>query len=760
MNHRETNCHLGGILVIILHLATSMPVWSDQPGWKVLGWNNLGMHCMDSDYRVFSILPPYNTLDAQVIGPDGKKKGPVDGISMYYESVADPDGSITTSSIGRSTFWDYSTVLYGANLAPDQGLEGNPMPGPQNTPRPMRWIDDFQWWEAAGIPIIPMNDRGHRQPYPLLRLTARDTAGVVLAHADVVAPVSSEMDCRACHGSGTVAAARPAAGWAANPDAELDFRLNILKLHDEKQAGKPSYADLLAIAGYSAQGLHDSAANHNTPVLCAKCHASEALPGSGQVGVPPLTTAIHGKHAGVISPLNGLPLNDSANRSACYTCHPGSDTRCLRGAMGAAVAADGSLAMQCQSCHGSMTQVGSSIRTGWYDEPNCQQCHTGTATQNSGAIRFTSVFDTNGNPRVVTNTTFATTPDTPKPDTSLFRFSHGHGGMACSACHGSTHAIFPTSHRNDNLMALDLQGHAGTVAECTSCHATMPSTKNGGPHGMHPTNAYWAGDGHKEALGTLGVGACRACHGTDERGTVLSRTFGDRTFVTQQFGTKSWAKGHSVSCYDCHKGSASNDKNPNRVPVVAARSLQVQPNTPTPITLNGTDADNNTLTIRIARQPLHGTVGLVGKIATYFPAAGYHGPDNFMYLAFDGQTESRPAVVSATIGSLPANTDSDGDGMSDFLEYALGLDPLAPSSGTITPVTGADGKNRLTFTLGSAFRPPDTTITAESSGNLIHWSSAPGDVLLEFTPHGIKATDQHTMDANPRHFLRIRAIRP
>ena len=33
----------------------------------LLGWNNLGMHCMDSDYSVFSILPPYNTIEAQLI---------------------------------------------------------------------------------------------------------------------------------------------------------------------------------------------------------------------------------------------------------------------------------------------------------------------------------------------------------------------------------------------------------------------------------------------------------------------------------------------------------------------------------------------------------------------------------------------------------------------------------------------------------------------------------------------------------------------
>jgi len=39
--------------------------------WTIIGWNNLGMHCMDDDYSIFSILPPYNTVDVQVIDNNG-----------------------------------------------------------------------------------------------------------------------------------------------------------------------------------------------------------------------------------------------------------------------------------------------------------------------------------------------------------------------------------------------------------------------------------------------------------------------------------------------------------------------------------------------------------------------------------------------------------------------------------------------------------------------------------------------------------------
>ncbi len=33
----------------------------------VLASNDLGMHCMDREFSVFSILPPFNVVDAQVV---------------------------------------------------------------------------------------------------------------------------------------------------------------------------------------------------------------------------------------------------------------------------------------------------------------------------------------------------------------------------------------------------------------------------------------------------------------------------------------------------------------------------------------------------------------------------------------------------------------------------------------------------------------------------------------------------------------------
>ena len=82
-------------------------------------WNNLGMHCMDSDYSVFTVLPPYNTIEAQLI-VNGQLVTNGAGYTVTYQALADPSGSINTTSIGKGNFYTYTPFLYGA-FAPDTG---------------------------------------------------------------------------------------------------------------------------------------------------------------------------------------------------------------------------------------------------------------------------------------------------------------------------------------------------------------------------------------------------------------------------------------------------------------------------------------------------------------------------------------------------------------------------------------------------------------------------------------------------------------
>ena len=628
------------VVVVALLAAAGTPAWAAN--WTLVGWNNLGMHCMDSDFSVLSLLPPYNTIHAQLIDPQGNfvTDPTAAGITVTYEAIADPDGSINTTSQNHKTnFWQYVQKLFGAAPAADVGIgpKGAAMPGPLNQPQPMTWESKFQWFVAEGIPITPYDDNHLKNPYPLMRLVARDSAHAELTHLDIVLPVSDEMDCKVCHLSNSGPAAKPVPDWVHNADPDLDVRLNILLLHDNKQ-GTNLYPAALS----------------GSPALCAGCHASEALGTGGLPGVPPLTQSIHGLHANVVDPLTHLTLDSSSNRTACYRCHPGSATRCLRGAMGAAVAPDGSMEMQCQSCHGSMSAVAAPTRTGWLDEPACQSCHTGTATHNNGQIRYTSVFDSSGQPRQAVDQTFATNPNTPGLNRSLYRFSIDHGGLQCSACHGSTHAEFPSSHRNDNIQSIQHQGHVGMFVECVNCHGTQPVTVNGGPHGMHPVGQAWV-DAHDHAA-EGNTAQCQACHGTDYRGTVLSRSKADRLLSTD-FGGKFFWRGFQIGCYTCHSGPSNESANPNRPAVVSDAAASTSVNTPVTISLLATDPDGNTLTLRIVSQPTHGTTGLNGTVATYFPDAGFTGNDTFTFAAWDGSTDSNLGTVTLTVGaSGPAAT--------------------------------------------------------------------------------------------------------
>ena len=305
--------HSAAVLAIASLLLAPGP--AAAAGYRVIGWNNLGMHCMDADFSVLTILPPFNTIHAQVITPSGAlvEDPEAVGIVVTFEAIADAEGSInTTSGQGKTNFWDWVEALFGAAPPVDHGLAGANMPGPGNAPQPMNWDAGAKWFVAPGIPITPYDDAGRKNPYPMMRIVVRTTGGVMLASTDIVLPVSDEMDCRTCHTSaaGTPAPGMPAGGWSADPDPERAMRLDILAKHDELQAANPAFAAALAALapqGYSAAGLVATVRDNATPILCANCHASEALGTGGQPNVTPLTRAMHGGHADVVDPLNGPP---------------------------------------------------------------------------------------------------------------------------------------------------------------------------------------------------------------------------------------------------------------------------------------------------------------------------------------------------------------------------------------------------------------------------------------------------------------------
>jgi hypothetical protein len=353
-----------------------------------------------------------------------------------------------------------------------------------------------------------------------------------------------------CHASGTGdPAAQPVSGWVNDPDPEKDWKKNILLRHDDRNLGKALYADALIRQGYDLSGLFVTA-SAGRPILCASCHASNALGTSGFPGIGPLTRSMHAWHAThAMDDATGMPLNETTNRSACYYCHPGSTTQCLRGSMGTALDANGNLLMQCQNCHGSMSTVGSPGREGWKDLPKCQYCHYWSAAGGT-YVRDTSAIDADGNFKTSGSGIFST-------GAYLYKYAAGHGNLQCESCHGSTHAEYASSEPNDNVQSIRLQGHAGQMTECSACHLIVPVTARGGPHGLHTIGQTWIYAHMYYARQDLAY--CAGCHGADYRGTPTSRTATDRSFTvtrtatdTRGFRTITFQKGTAIGCYDCH----------------------------------------------------------------------------------------------------------------------------------------------------------------------------------------------------------------
>jgi len=527
----------------------------------VLAANDLGMHCMDKEFSVFSILPPFNVVNCQVVKRDiaGRPYLADDAeAEVFYDAIDDTSGSTNSYSTGKTAFWQYANDLFGAALQNGEGLTGLYMPkdDPQSRgSQPMEYNLQREWFSAEGIPITPTDDTFNTNAYPLMRIIARDAVdGDIIGELDVVVPVATETDCQNCHRTGAIAAPVPG-NWANLADKEVESKINILKLHDAQQRTNLEGAQ---------------------PVLCAQCHYSPALdlsgtgPAGDQIGKPNFSKVMHEYHGELVENNNPVFPPTGPVEDTCYQCHPGNITQCQRGAMKTG-------GMDCNDCHGDMLAVGGKFpleqggsidgtndggtRRPWLDLPRCQSCHTGDAlnyltgpnlvADPNWPFRLRQAYETgddSASPLLATNKRFAEDTNT------LYRFSKGHGEIMCEGCHGSTHAVWPNADpdANDNVAATMLQGYVGTIIECTTCHksGSLPSTING-PHGLHNVNdSRWYDDGHENYYEN-NKNSCKACHGQNLTGTPLAKIPVARTFRIED-RTVTYAKGDLVRCDRCH----------------------------------------------------------------------------------------------------------------------------------------------------------------------------------------------------------------
>ncbi len=373
--------------------AQMVPAAARGDKYIILAWNDLGMHCAQDDYSYFLILPPFNTLHVQVIKRGGGLV--TSGITVSYAFPAKTDSTLHTN------FWTYA-AKYGFNVPPNVGITGTPLAGT------MALDDKGLGFIATGIPVTPYDDDGTWDPFGVAVITVTD--GVVTQTANVVVPISTELNCSNCHGT-------------------TNTFLNILQMHDKR-------SNTTLVADQALGKLH----------LCAECHSDNALGAPGKKGVFSLSLAMHGFHK------DKMNITADPATPACYNCHPGPRTRCLRGIMSHA-------GKSCADCHGDMYGMTAALAAGrqpWLQEPRCGDCHDSKHAENDNTLYRFSLF--NNTPDVMNNP------------------SKMNGKLYCEGCHNSTHAEYSSTNPADNIIPQLYQGDSYWIWNCYVCHTDyMPS---------------------------------------------------------------------------------------------------------------------------------------------------------------------------------------------------------------------------------------------------------------------------------------------
>jgi len=414
------------------------PIPATENDYVVLAWNDLGMHCLNPTYDQAVLLPPYNTVWAQVIRRGNPPAVVTEGLTAQYRIVGNTSSYGKTDRFGAdfAGFWDYAEALFGTSLVRDTGLNLED-PGRHNGLAGEMVVagDHFQ---VNGIPVTPVDDQGAWSPYQVVEITV-SSGGTAVAQARATVPTSDEIRCSRCHAQGGEATEDIGGGGA-------DVFRNVLLIHDAENGGE-----------YSPPLIE------RAPVLCAGCHGSPAL-GSTEAGSSGhfLSQVIHGAHA--------------SRGATCYDCHPGAETRCNRSL--AHDAEDG----HCTACHGSMNQLAESIEGGrmpWLSEPMCSTCHTGVEGVHTGATLYRNAAGHGGvycaachhSPHAMHPAREAS--DRAQPF-ELQRSALTIG--TCAVCHESSRGEGASEFAEEHA------GADGKVTACRVCHTQVPANTAQWPH--------------------------------------------------------------------------------------------------------------------------------------------------------------------------------------------------------------------------------------------------------------------------------------
>ncbi|MDX2495557.1 MAG: cytochrome ubiquinol oxidase subunit I, partial [Desulfuromusa sp.] len=338
---------------------TIPPFDKEKDEYVLLAWNDRGILSISDSAPYWLIRPPANNLFAQLVKRGDSPEIITSGVDLSYqvqEGFEYPEKHVR--------FWEFADQLFDKDISEGVGVAGMRVSGI------MQAEENHRAFVAPMVPVVPYPDDGSYNPYPIFTITATDKAtGKVLATTKTVAPTSTEMGCKNCHGG----------GWQVAGVAGLteETSLDVLAAHD-----KNSGTNLL------------ERAKNGEPMLCQSCHADPVLGTKGNPDLLGFSAAIHGWHANFLTDREGM--------QACVVCHPSRPDGPTQG-----FRSHHSEFMDCTSCHGTMEDHSLSLlkkeleagkkgaarlmanlkpravetvdeinaRTPWINEPDCLTCH-------------------------------------------------------------------------------------------------------------------------------------------------------------------------------------------------------------------------------------------------------------------------------------------------------------------------------------------------------------------------------------------------
>ncbi len=151
-----------------------------------------------------------------------------------------------------------------------------------------------------------------------------------------------------------------------------------------------------------------------------------------------------------------------------------------------------------------------------------------------------------------------------------------------------------------------------------------------------------------------------------------------------------------------------------------------------------------------------GTVYHYRVVATNSSGTTYGADGTFTTLTVAQDWSQQYFGTTSNTGAAADSADPDGDGIVNLLERALGLNPTVATAKGL-PTAARDGSGHLVLTASRGPNSSDLVFAAESSADLVNWSTANVTVLTN------TSTVYQARDDNPpgvRRYLRLRVTKP